>query len=126
MGEEAMVDIDPELAHRTLEQLAKRKFSVGAAMLVRDDSGDQFLHVYSGFVDMQGPAESYRALQAALAGVGGLVPLRSIRLLPFRRPEAQALRGAIGVEGRSSVQLQDSLINGYFFDDVTLLKTPQS
>jgi hypothetical protein len=124
MGATALVDIDLDAAHATLGRLSNKGFSIGAAMILKDETGNRHLNIYSGLVEMVGPAESYRQLQRALAGLAGLLPLRSIKLLPFNRPEAQALRGAFGVPPGSVIRLQETVVNGYFYDDVILLRSP--
>lgn len=121
MGEGELV-IDEAATLRTLNALDAAHFSVGAAMWVQEDGARPVFRIYSGLVDLWGTAESYRKLQAAMAGRGGLIPLRSIQLLPYSRPEAQALNGAISVTD-GFVELIDSNINGYMFDDVVLVRS---
>lgn len=122
-----VTQLDAETAHDTLEALDDAGFPVGMAMIVNQPDGSRYLNIYSGRVDLQGPAQSYRALRDVISSRPGLVPLPMIRLLPFARSaEAQMMRGAFQLGGRSAVSLVNSNINGILFEDVILLRTPSS
>lgn len=122
-----VTQLDAESAHDTLEALDRAGFPVGMAMIVNQPDGSRYLNIYSGRVDLNGPAQSYRALRDVITSRPGLVPLPMIRLLPFARSrEAQVMRGVFQLEGRSAVSLVNSNVNGVLFEDVILLRTPPS
>jgi hypothetical protein len=124
MGDGKMVEPDISATHRTLEKLDRAGFSMSTALWSVDDTGTWTLHIHTGLVDLNGSADTYRKLQAALAGTAGLIPLRSIQLLPHKHPVSQALRGAIVVGKFGDARLRDSMINGVFLEDVILVRTP--
>lgn len=120
-----VTQLNPSSAHDTLEALDAAGFPVGMAMIVNEPDGSKYLNIYSGRVDLLGPAQSYRTLRDILSSRPGVVPLQMIRLLPFARsPEAQLMRGVFDMSGRSDVRLTNSNINGVLFEDVVLLRTP--
>lgn len=122
-----VTQLDVPSAHDTLEALDQAGFPVGMAMIVNQPDGSKYLNIYSGLVDLRGPAQSYSRLRDVISSRPGLVPFPKIRLLSFARsPEAQAMRGVFKVEGRSDARLMNSNVNGVLFDDVILLRTPKT
>jgi len=111
-------------AIQTLAGLDRDQFPIAAAFISPDEDGTKYLFIFSGLVDLLGPRAAYSRLQNVLRGVSGGVPLQLIRLLSGRRPEVNALRATISVPVGSSIHFRNSNMNGIFFEDMTLLRTP--